>query len=197
MIKVNIRTFFLSFVLFFTLFFWSNSLYIYAKAYLANFLIEHAWQKTLANKQYQKPWEWADTWPVGKIEFSKQKAAFNVLAGANGNALAFGPGLLNIKGDSSIAQAKIIAGHRDTHFSLLKETNIGDQINFQNETGKWTTYRVTDMQVMDIRNGEWRYNENTPELHLITCYPFDSIVPGGPLRYVVTAEKIENQPVYF
>lgn len=26
---------------------------------------------------------------------------------------------------------------------------------------------------------------------LVTCYPFDSIIPGGPLRYIVTAEKAE------
>jgi len=25
----------------------------------------------------------------------------------------------------------------------------------------------------------------------VTCYPFDAIIPGGPLRYVVTAEKAE------
>jgi sortase A len=25
-------------------------------------------------------------------------------------------------------------------------------------------------------------------LTLVTCYPFDALVPGGPLRYIVTAE---------
>jgi sortase A len=28
---------------------------------------------------------------------------------------------------------------------------------------------------------------DAPMLTLVTCYPFDAIVPGGPLRYVVTA----------
>ena len=27
-----------------------------------------------------------------------------------------------------------------------------------------------------------------PTLTLVTCYPFDAINPGGPLRYVVVAE---------
>jgi sortase A len=27
-----------------------------------------------------------------------------------------------------------------------------------------------------------------PTLTLVTCYPFDAIDPGGPLRYVVVAE---------
>ena len=29
-----------------------------------------------------------------------------------------------------------------------------------------------------------------PVLTLITCYPFDAIVPGGPLRFVVRAEPV-------
>jgi sortase A len=28
------------------------------------------------------------------------------------------------------------------------------------------------------------------ELTLITCYPFDAIAPGTPLRYVVIAERV-------
>ena len=28
---------------------------------------------------------------------------------------------------------------------------------------------------------------DAPMLTLVTCYPFDAVVPGGPLRYVVTA----------
>jgi len=27
-----------------------------------------------------------------------------------------------------------------------------------------------------------------PTLTLVTCYPFGALMPGGPLRYVVTAE---------
>jgi len=31
------------------------------------------------------------------------------------------------------------------------------------------------------------------QLTLVTCYPFDAIVPGGPLRYVVFATE-RGQP---
>jgi sortase (surface protein transpeptidase) len=31
-----------------------------------------------------------------------------------------------------------------------------------------------------------------PRLTLVTCYPFDAIEPGGPLRYVVTAELAKD-----
>jgi sortase A len=29
---------------------------------------------------------------------------------------------------------------------------------------------------------------------LVTCYPFDAIDPGGPLRYAVTAEMLATDP---
>ena len=31
----------------------------------------------------------------------------------------------------------------------------------------------------------------TPRLALSTCYPFDALVPGGPLRYLVFADVID------
>ncbi len=34
----------------------------------------------------------------------------------------------------------------------------------------------------------------TPRLLLSTCYPFDAILPGGPLRFVVLAEAIGEGP---
>jgi hypothetical protein len=32
--------------------------------------------------------------------------------------------------------------------------------------------------------------DDAPRLTLVTCYPFDAIQPGGPLRFVVTANLI-------
>ena len=29
-------------------------------------------------------------------------------------------------------------------------------------------------------------------LTLVTCYPFDAIRPGGPLRYVVVARRVDG-----
>ncbi len=31
-----------------------------------------------------------------------------------------------------------------------------------------------------------------PRLILVTCYPFDALVPGGPLRYLVFAEEADG-----
>ena len=29
-------------------------------------------------------------------------------------------------------------------------------------------------------------------LVLVTCYPFDAVIAGGPLRYVVTAKEVQE-----
>ena len=31
---------------------------------------------------------------------------------------------------------------------------------------------------------------DSPQLTLITCYPFDAVLPGTPWRYVVVAERM-------
>jgi sortase A len=42
---------------------------------------------------------------------------------------------------------------------------------------------VADFRALDIPR-----DTPIPTLTLVTCYPFDAINPGGPLRYVVVAE---------
>ncbi|MFW8121104.1 hypothetical protein, partial [Klebsiella pneumoniae] len=42
--------------------------YIHGKALLAQVLLERAFARTIATGQPVKPWSWADTWPVARIE---------------------------------------------------------------------------------------------------------------------------------
>ncbi len=50
-------------------------------------------------------------------------------------------------------------------------------------------YVVTGIEV--VRNKDVRVLLDTGDdrLTLVTCYPFDSVLPGGPLRYVVVATR--------
>ena len=66
--------------------------YIHAKALVAQVLLERAFEKTIATGRETKPWSWADTWPVARIEVKRLHARAIVLAGSSGQALAFGPG---------------------------------------------------------------------------------------------------------
>jgi sortase A len=45
------------------------------------------------------------------------------------------------------------------------------------------------VQIIDGRTTGIINDPERDQLVLVTCYPFDAMVPGGPLRYVVIAEK--------
>ena len=84
-----------------------------------------------------------------------------------------------------------LAGHRDTHFRALEAFEIGDLIELESTTGT-TQYRITSRQVVHESETHWAERSGTDELTLITCFPFDAIVPGGPLRYVIRATAIRS-----
>jgi sortase A len=163
-----------------------NGAYLYAKAGVAQVLLERAWSRTLAGERQVKPWGWADTWPVARIEFPRQRAAAIVLAGASGRTLAFGPGHV---GGTAMPGAKgncAISAHRDTQFAVLRDLEIDDQIVLSTRQGRFR-YRVESARVVDHRDTSVLAPSSERKVTLITCYPFDAVVPGGPLRYVVVA----------
>src|SRR5882757_3369108 len=53
--------------------------YIHAKALLAQVLLERAFNTTIATGLQTKPWSWADTWPVARIEVKRLHARAIVL----------------------------------------------------------------------------------------------------------------------
>jgi sortase A len=172
-----------------------EALYIHAKAQLAQVLIARAWQHSLASPtDVFKPWRWADTSPVLLLQWQAADAhtdtdTLYVLDGANGSALAFGPGLLS-ENVGSGAGLKVIAGHRDTHFAFLEQVQIGDTFRLQNKAGTWREYAVTEASIVDTTNSSLFVDSSVDALLLITCYPFHALNPGGPLRYLVKAYPI-------
>lgn len=170
---------------------WGNSAAIAAKAWLAKGLIRHAWERTLACAQAgEKPWPWADTWPVALLRHPYSKGSLYILEGGFGSALAFGPGHIIATASPGGAETSVLAGHRDTHFAFLQFLQPGDVLNLQDVHGQWHDYGVVSSRVVDSRAGPWPLPQHSAELHLITCYPFDALAPGGPLRYVVVARRL-------
>ena len=49
-------------------------------------------------------------------------------------------------------------------------------------------YRVVGSEIADARRPWTAPHLPARTLTLVTCYPFDAVVPGGPLRYLVFAE---------
>ena len=170
-----------------------EGLYIHAKAALAQTLLQSAWQRTLAGEARVKPWPWADTWPVARLSVSDRGVDLIVLAGATGRTLAFGPGHLEGSATPGAPGMSIVTGHRDTHFRFLKSLKYGDELLVEGSDGARQRYRVTATRVADYRRPGIRLDGLSPALTLVTCYPFDALVPGGPLRYLVRAETVPER----
>jgi len=169
-----------------------SGLYIYAKAGLAQYLISKAWHQTQETRiQAQTripPWAWADTWPVARLIFPASEKQLMVLNGASGRTLAFGPGYLTSSAYPGKPGNTVILGHRDTHFSVLHALQHGQTILLETADGVTIEYEVSDTMILDESQTDVLGDFDTAMLTLITCYPFDAIMPGGRLRYVVIAE---------
>ena len=82
----------------------------------------------------------------------------------------------------------ILAGHRDTTFRFLERLVPGDEIRTKLPDGRESFFRVDSTRVQDAAD-PWAFDapDGATTLTLATCWPFDSPVPGGRLRYVVRA----------
>lgn len=165
----------------------ANGAYIHAKAWLAQQLIASAWTRTLAGEREVKPWPWADTWPVARLQVIDKDVDLYVLADASGRSLAFGPGYVN--GTAAIGEGNtVLAGHRDTHFAFLRDLQPGDELAIQTADGRQWHFQLNETHVIDSRHERLQFDENVgATITLLTCYPFGAIIPGGPLRYVAVA----------
>ena len=110
-----------------------------------------------------------------------------VLSGGSGEALAFAPS--HVPGSAAPGERglSIIAGHRDTHFAVLRALAPGDPIVLERLDGGRTAYRVTGARV--LARAEWPVASRGPaRLALATCWPFNAAVPGQPERFLLLAE---------
>ncbi|MBT1514846.1 class GN sortase [Bradyrhizobium sp. SRL28] len=167
--------------------------YIHAKALVAQVLLERAFEQTIATGRETKPWSWADTWPVARIEVKRIDARAIVLAGSSGQALAFGPGHVEGTPDAGERGVAVYSAHRDTHFAFLKNVVVGDEINVMRSDGKQFHYRVDATSV--VRFDASGIDPLTDEYQLVlsTCWPFDALAQG-PERYLVHATMLGDAP---
>lgn len=166
------------------------SSWIMLKAEVSQVLLSRAFAQSVSTGSPVKPWSWADTWPVAEVRIPRLGASSIVLNGATPEALAFGPALLAETSRPGERGTSVIAAHRDTHFSFLKDVEMGDVIAVTRSDGLTFRYAVTAMRV-----AEWNksgIDAHAPGRHLVlsTCYPFDSVVRGKE-RYIVEAEMVQ------
>jgi len=150
---------------------------------MAQWLIERSWDKTREGETDARPWPWADTHAEAVLYVPGQQVRQVVLSGNSGRNLAFGPVFSD---GTENSRDRIISGHRDTHFRFLQDLREGDLIRLETrQTERW--FKVRYFDVVDSMVRDLVVDPGMDRISLVTCYPFDSPVAGGPLRYVVTA----------
>jgi sortase A len=162
--------------------------WIEAKAWLAEGLIASAWGLTDSPDERIRPWPWADTWPVARLTAPRLGVRRYILAGVSGRTLAFGPGWAMHTPAPGGSGVSLLAGHRDTHFRFLKDLRQGDRLLLDTPQNSKVIYRVTETAIVHQRQNRLIADGESRGLILVTCYPFETLQPGGELRYVVWAE---------
>jgi sortase A len=167
-----------------------QGVYIHAKALVAQVLLERAFDRTIATGHITKPWSWADTWPVARIEVKRIGASAIVLAGSSGQALAFGPGHVELTPNAGERGVAVYSAHRDTHFAFLRNVRIGDEIDVTRDDGKMFRYRADRSSVVRFDASGIDPLSDGYQLVLSTCFPFDALT-SGPERYLLHASLIK------
>lgn len=152
-----------------------------AKAKLAQQLLFNAWEQSVNDKQIQKPWPWADIYPVGLLSVPELNIKQVVLNNQQSEALAFGPGML------AMENTRVLSGHRDSHFAFLQLLSIGNELYFTSVDGGVEKFTVTSVGIVDIHK---RSTLSPPlnSLTLVTCFPFEGLGSHSDQRFVVVAQ---------
>lgn len=160
--------------------------YMRTKALAAALLIERAWAWHLIDGRPHRPWSWADTHPIARLEIPRLGVRRTVLEGASGSSLAFGLGHVSGTAFPGTPGNAAIAGHRDSWAAFLKDLRAGDEVRLQTRSGDWQGYRVTGIDIVSRHETRVLDPGSSSRLTLITCYPFDGVL-RSPWRYVVSA----------
>jgi sortase A len=163
--------------------------WIHAKAVLAQRLIASSWEEARRTGAATRPWPWADTRPIARLTLAARGIDLYVLDGASGRSLAFGPGHVSGTARPGSPGNSVIVAHRDTHFAFLRDVRQDEELVVEDESGRRTRYRVREMAIVDKHDARVLDAADSPQLTLITCYPFEAVRPGTPQRYVVIADR--------
>jgi sortase A len=130
--------------------------------------------------------------PIARLTIPRLSTGLYVVEGDGARQLRRGPGHLSGSAMPGNLGNCIIAGHRDTHFRVLKDIRKGDEILLQTRDGEYT-YRVRTTQIVSPRDTNSLRPTQDAELHLVTCYPF-YYLGSAPKRFIVDA-RLESGPV--
>jgi sortase A len=127
---------------------------------------------------------------VAKLSIARLGAELYVVEGTDAGDLRLGPGHMPGTALPGETGNCVIAGHRDTHFRILRKIRAGDQIALETAEGRFV-YTVDGTQIVKPTDLSSLAPSKSGVLHLITCYPF-YFLGHAPKRFVVDA-KLDTQ----
>jgi sortase A len=127
-----------------------------------------------------------------RLSFPSQGDVFFVRDGASSQTLLLGPARLDWSAPPGGRGNCIILAHRDTHFRMLREVRLGDQIVLE-RGGKEFHYQIVTLKVISSHDDRYYQPTNGPVLTLVTCYPF-FYLGRAPQRYIVRAQLLASTP---
>jgi sortase A len=154
---------------------------VQAKAWLGQVLLERAWNHASERGEPVAPWPGAVSHPVARLSLPRLELDHLVLDSAATPVLAWGPGM-----DVGPNGQRMIAAHRDTHFRALRRLETGDRALLEHAGGNTEEWIVTRIDIVDARHTAIDMASPGEHLLLVTCYPFDAVESGGPLRMVAS-----------
>jgi len=157
---------------------------IHAKAWLGQVLMERAWQRARESDEPVEPWPGSISHPIARLQVPALKIDQLVLQGTDTPVLAWGPGM-----EVGPHGHRLIAAHRDTHFRFLEELEEGESVQLELADGGLETWRVANRQIIDARKTGLDMSAAKNQMTWVTCWPFDAIEAGGPMRLLVTLHK--------
>ena len=165
-----------------------DTVYLELKAALAEVLIDRAFAAHLETGRPQRPWEWADTDPIARLDLPRLAVRQHVLRGASGGSMAFGLGHVDGTAPPNAPGNCVLVGHRDTWFSFLREVQIGDELVLRTASGR-VRYRVDSMEVIEADDRSVLEPSAENRLTLVTCYPLSGLAASDH-RYVVRCTPV-------
>ena len=151
--------------------------------------MQHAWHKTIKTGEDQRPWKSFDGTPILRLTIPRYEVDQIVLAGTSGQALAFGPAFHEESELPGKGGTTVLSSHRDSHGVFIKQLQKGDSIKLQDRFQQWHSYTIEDFSILNVKIDTISTTNAKEVLLIITCYPFNALTSGTPLRYVVSASQ--------
>lgn len=170
----------------------AKAAYIPAKGVAADILLTRAWERSQSVGAPVLPWPWMDAQPLARLSVPHLGESEIMLDVGTNQALGFAPAHMEQTPRPGEPGLSVIAAHKNTHFAFLEHLRPDDRIEVEGIDGAVDTFKVTHFEIVDKDYSGIDLNTPPaqPSLALVTCYPFNALSYGGPLRYVVYAQKL-------